>query len=90
MSNNNFSFSLLKEDGFARLGKIYTSRGEINTPTLITVGKYDEITPKCSQTIHNGIKNSQMHIFQKSGHIAHLEEMKEYMEIVEKFITKNE
>ena len=64
--------------------------GEINTPTLITVGKYDEITPKCSQTIHNGIKNSQMHIFQKSGHTAHLEEMEEYMEIVKKFITKNE
>ena len=40
--------------------------------------------------IHNGIKNSQMHIFQKSGHTAHLEEMEEYMEIVEKFITKNE
>ena len=38
MSNNNFSFSLLKEDGSARLGKIYTSRGEINTPTFMTVG----------------------------------------------------
>ena len=38
MSNNNFSFSLLKEDGAARLGKIYTSRGEINTPTFMTVG----------------------------------------------------
>jgi len=38
MSNNNFSFSLLKEDGSARLGKISTSRGEINTPTFMTVG----------------------------------------------------
>ena len=68
----------------------FTVIGNLKNWNRITVGKYDEITPKCSQTIHNGIKNSQMHIFQKSGHTAHLEEMEEYMEIVEKFITKNE
>jgi len=38
MTNNKFSFNLLKEDGCARLGKIQTSRGEIDTPTFMTVG----------------------------------------------------
>ncbi len=38
MSKDKFSFSLLKEDGQSRLGKIKTSRGEIDTPTFMTVG----------------------------------------------------
>ena len=38
MSKNKFSFSLLKTSGSARLGKINTTRGEIETPTFMTVG----------------------------------------------------
>tara|TARA_B100001123_G_scaffold428808_1_gene546347 strand:+ start:68 stop:1180 length:1113 start_codon:yes stop_codon:yes gene_type:complete len=38
MSKNKFSFTLLKKSGSARLGKIHTSRGEIDTPTFMTVG----------------------------------------------------
>ena len=38
MSKEKFSFNLLKEDGFSRVGKINTQRGEIDTPTFMTVG----------------------------------------------------
>ena len=38
MSKEKFSFNLLKEDGFSRVGKINTCRGEIDTPTFMTVG----------------------------------------------------
>ena len=38
MDNENFSFKVLKEDGAARLGKINTHRGIIDTPTFMTVG----------------------------------------------------
>ena len=38
MSNENFSFSLLNEDGFSRLGKIHTHRGSIDTPVFMPVG----------------------------------------------------
>jgi len=38
MTKDKFSFTLLKEDGNARLGKISTPRGEIDTPTFMTVG----------------------------------------------------
>jgi len=38
MLKNNFSFSLLKKSGSARLGKIHTLRGSIDTPTFMTVG----------------------------------------------------
>jgi queuine tRNA-ribosyltransferase len=38
MLSENFSFKLLKEEKEARLGKIYTQRGNIDTPTFMPVG----------------------------------------------------
>ncbi len=38
MSSENFSFNLLKESKYARLGKINTHRGEIDTPAFMPVG----------------------------------------------------
>ena len=38
MPNEKFSFELLKEDGFSRLGKINTHRGIIDTPAFMPVG----------------------------------------------------
>jgi len=38
MSSNKFTFELIKENGEARLGKIITSRGNIDTPTFMPVG----------------------------------------------------
>ena len=38
MSREKFSFNLLKEDVSARLGRINTPRGKIDTPTFMTVG----------------------------------------------------
>ena len=38
MFKDKFSFNLLKDIGSARLGKINTSRGEIDTPVFMPVG----------------------------------------------------
>jgi len=38
MRKKNISFKILKESGSARLGKIFTPRGEIDTPAFMTVG----------------------------------------------------
>ena len=38
MADEKFSFKLLKEDGFSRLGKIITHRGTIDTPVFMPVG----------------------------------------------------
>ena len=38
MLKEKFSFDLLKEVGYSRLGKINTFRGQIDTPTFMTVG----------------------------------------------------
>ena len=38
MLENDFSFELITQDGKARLGKIITSRGIIDTPAFMPVG----------------------------------------------------
>ncbi len=62
MYNEKFSFKVLKEDGDARLGKINTSRGVIDTPTFMTVGTLgtikstfidDAITAGCQIILSN-------------------------------------
>jgi len=64
--------------------------GEITVPTLITVGRYDELTPACAETLHRGIPNSRMVIFEESAHLAHLEEADRYLQVVADFMENTE
>ncbi|MGW8249906.1 MAG: proline iminopeptidase-family hydrolase [Anaerolineales bacterium] len=63
---------------------------EISIPTLITAGRYDELTPACAETLHLGIPNSQMVIFEESAHMAHLEETEKYLKVVADFLANVE
>ncbi len=60
--------------------------GRITQPTLITCGRYDEITPACSQTILAGVPQGRMVVFEESAHCAHLEEADAYAATVEEFL----
>jgi len=64
--------------------------GEIRVPTLIVVGRHDEIVPACSETLHRGIPGSELHIFEQSSHTPHLEEEAAYMEVVGSFLRRVE
>ena len=64
--------------------------GEISVPTLITVGRYDEITPACATTLQQGIPNSQMVVFEESSHVAHLEEREKFLQVVTDFLAEVE
>lgn len=61
--------------------------GEITVQTLITVGRYDEITPVCAETIRQGIANSRVAVFENSAHCAHLEETEAYLTVVDEFLA---
>lgn len=63
---------------------------EIDVPTLILSGRYDESTPAINETIHSGIKGSEWVIFEKSSHMPHLEEPKKYITTLNDFIDKIE
>jgi len=64
--------------------------GRINVPTLITVGRYDELTPNCAMTLHRGIRDSAVHQFEHSSHTSHLEEPAEYARVVRAFLDRVE
>jgi pimeloyl-ACP methyl ester carboxylesterase len=61
--------------------------GGIDVPTLATCGRYDEITPACSETIVAGIPDARMVVFEQSAHVAHLEEPEAYAGTVEAFLA---
>jgi proline-specific peptidase len=62
----------------------------IDVPTLVTCGRYDEITPACSETITAGIPDARMVVFEQSAHVAHLEEPEAYARTVEEFLSSVE
>jgi proline-specific peptidase len=60
----------------------------ISSPTLVTVGRHDELTPTCSETLRDGIPDARMVVFEESAHCAHLEEPELYAKTVEDFLTE--
>lgn len=65
-----------------------TSRLEkINIPTLIIVGKYDQVTPvSYSEEIHKHIPNSTLKIIDDAGHMVIYEKANEVNELIHKYI----
>jgi proline iminopeptidase len=64
--------------------------GEIHVPTLITVGRFDEVVPSCAETMHRGIAGSQLVVFEESSHSAHLEEPERYLEVLRTFLGETD
>jgi proline-specific peptidase len=61
--------------------------GKITVPTVITVGRYDEITPTCAETMQRRLPQAQLQVFEQSSHMAHLEESERYLQVVAEFLT---
>lgn len=67
---------------------IVTRLPEIRVPTLVIVGRHDWITPlEASEQIAHGIPNSQLVIFENSGHSPQNEEREKFLETVNAFIS---
>jgi proline iminopeptidase len=60
---------------------------EIKVPTLVTVGRYDEVTPKVAETIHRGIKGSKLIVFENSAHLSMWDEEEAHLKAVKDFIS---
>ena len=58
----------------------------IHLPTLVTVGRYDEVTPRVAESIHRGIQGSKLVRFEKSAHLAMWEERSRYIEVLRDFL----
>lgn len=63
--------------------------GEIDIPTLIVCGRYDEVIPACSETMHAGIHNSHLRIFENSSHLCHMEEPEAFFPLLAAFLKEH-
>lgn len=61
---------------------------KLSVATLILAGRYDEVTPACSETLHQGIADSQIVIFEESSHLPHIEEQEKYLSTVSSFLSQ--
>jgi pimeloyl-ACP methyl ester carboxylesterase len=59
-------------------------------PTVITVGRYDEIPPACAETVQRRMPHARLQVFEQSSHMAHLEETERYLQVVAEFLTRVE
>ena len=85
MNGPNESTTIGNLKGWHRIERL----GEIRVPTLITVGRHDEITPSCAETMHAGIPDSRLIVFEESSHLAHVEEEARFLEVVRDFLDRN-
>jgi proline iminopeptidase len=63
--------------------------GKISIPTLLTCGRFDEVTPTVQEVIYNAIKNSRLEIFEESSHLAFWEERDNYIGVVREFLDQH-
>ncbi len=64
--------------------------GEIDVPTLVTSGRYDECTPRIAEAVHRGIRGSEWIVFEESSHTAFIEEPGLYVRALSDFLTRVE
>lgn len=62
--------------------------GRIKCPTLITCGEFDEVTPRNSELLHEGIKGSEMVVFKGCSHTARIEDPKTFFRVHTDFLNR--
>jgi proline-specific peptidase len=64
--------------------------GEIDRPTLVISGKYDEATPLIARTVHEGIPGSEWVLFENSSHVPHVEETERFLQVVGEWLERRD
>jgi L-proline amide hydrolase len=59
---------------------------EIDVPTLVISGRYDEATPTVVEPIVRGIPGAEWVLFESSSHMPHVEEHDRYISVVGAFL----
>jgi proline iminopeptidase len=72
--------------GNTRYWNVSSQLSKIRAPTIITGGRYDEMTPKVAKAIYRGIKGSKLVIFEKSSHVPFWEEREKYIKTIAAFL----
>ncbi|TWD91578.1 proline iminopeptidase [Neobacillus bataviensis] len=59
---------------------------DITCPTLYTCGRFDEATPETTEYYSSLSPNSKFFVFEKSAHMAYIEEPEEYLSVMGEFL----
>jgi L-proline amide hydrolase len=62
--------------------------GEIDVPTLLVSGGYDEATPRIVEEIHSRVAGSQWELFEESSHMPHVAEPERFLAVVGAFLDE--
>jgi proline-specific peptidase len=63
---------------------------EIAMPTLLTVGRHDEMWPSHMQDMQAAMPNAELQVFEESSHMAFVEEREAYVAAVRAFVARIE
>ena len=63
---------------------------EIDVPTLLVSGRYDEATPALQEEMRAGIAGAEWVVFEESSHMPHVEERARYMQVVGDWLRRND
>ena len=64
--------------------------GEITMPTLLTVGRHDEMWPSHMEDMRRRIPDAELVIFEESSHMAFVEEREAYIATMNRFLDRVE
>jgi len=64
--------------------------GQIQVPTLVFSGRYDEVTPAITQAAHQAIPGSEYVVLEESSHMAQAEQPEETLALVRGFLSRVE
>jgi proline-specific peptidase len=64
--------------------------GEIEVPTLVFGGRYDEVTPAITEAAARGIPGSEYVVMEESSHMAQAEEPEKTLALVRDFLNRAE
>jgi proline-specific peptidase len=64
--------------------------GRIQVPTLVFSGRYDEVTPACTEAAHRRIPGSEYVVLEESSHMAQAEQPEEALALVRGFLARVE
>ena len=77
-------------DGRLRNWDVRDRLAEIDVPTLIVSGRYDECTPELAAEAQRGIPGSEWLLFEKSSHTAFVEEPERFRAALVEFLARAE
>ena len=64
--------------------------GQIDVPTLVFSGRYDEVTPATTEAAHRAIPGSEYVVMEESSHMAQAEQPEETLALVRGFLSRVE